>query len=212
MARVADGDFAARVPGPQHRRARRAERALQPHGRRPAARGARARALRPLREPGRRAAKRSSAASRSAASSCRRPRCSSTCAASPRSRRAWRAAQVVDAAERVLRDRASASAERRAASSRSSSATAWSSFSAARCRRSPDHARPRAAAIALQRALARDADRRRPVLEAGIGICTGDMIAGNVGAGEPRDLHDRRRRREPGRAPAGEDPRPGAGS
>jgi class 3 adenylate cyclase len=48
----------------------------------------------------------------------------------------------------------------------------------------PDHA-PRAvgAAVALQRALAaRNAGDGEPLL-AGIGICTGDMIAGNVGAG-----------------------------
>jgi adenylate cyclase len=39
------------------------------------------------------------------------------------------------------------------------------------------------AAIALQRALAeRNATAREP-LEAGIGICTGDMVAGNVGTG-----------------------------
>jgi len=41
------------------------------------------------------------------------------------------------------------------------------------------------AAVALQGALAeRNAPRRAIPLEAGIGICTGDMIAGNVGAGD----------------------------
>ncbi len=41
------------------------------------------------------------------------------------------------------------------------------------------------AAIALQRAFAeRNAARRGVPLEAGIGICTGDLIAGNVGAGD----------------------------
>jgi len=49
----------------------------------------------------------------------------------------------------------------------------------------PDHARRAvAAAVALQRELgARNVDAREPLL-AGIGICTGDMIAGNVGAGD----------------------------
>jgi adenylate cyclase len=48
----------------------------------------------------------------------------------------------------------------------------------------PDHAwRAVRAAVALQRALARrNAADGEPLL-AGIGICTGDMIAGNVGAG-----------------------------
>jgi class 3 adenylate cyclase len=48
----------------------------------------------------------------------------------------------------------------------------------------PDHARRAVrAAVALQRALAaRNAGNPEP-LWAGIGICTGDMIAGNVGAG-----------------------------
>jgi adenylate cyclase len=49
----------------------------------------------------------------------------------------------------------------------------------------PDHARAAVrAALALQRALAeRNAVRIDQPLEAGIGICTGDMIAGNVGTG-----------------------------
>jgi adenylate cyclase len=48
-----------------------------------------------------------------------------------------------------------------------------------------DHARAAVrAAIALQRALTRrNAAAPREPLEAGIGICTGDMIAGNVGTG-----------------------------
>ncbi len=49
----------------------------------------------------------------------------------------------------------------------------------------PQHARAAVrAAIALQRALAeRNAVRGDEPLEAGIGICTGDMVAGNVGTG-----------------------------
>src|SRR5262249_51551741 len=49
----------------------------------------------------------------------------------------------------------------------------------------PDHARRAvAAAVALQHELgARNVDGREPLL-AGIGICTGDIIAGNVGAGD----------------------------
>jgi len=48
----------------------------------------------------------------------------------------------------------------------------------------PDHARPAVrAAIALERALARRNAAGGERLLAGIGICTGDMIAGNVGAG-----------------------------
>ena len=49
----------------------------------------------------------------------------------------------------------------------------------------PDHARHALrAAIALQHALReRNAARDGEPLEAGIGICTGDMVAGNVGAG-----------------------------
>jgi adenylate cyclase len=48
-----------------------------------------------------------------------------------------------------------------------------------------DHAdRAVAAAIALVRALRERARTSDPVLEAGIGICTGDMIAGNIGAGD----------------------------
>ncbi len=51
----------------------------------------------------------------------------------------------------------------------------------------PDHARRAvAAAVALQRLLAERnaAASDRPRLDAGVGICTGDMIAGNVGAGD----------------------------
>jgi adenylate cyclase len=49
----------------------------------------------------------------------------------------------------------------------------------------PDHARRAvAAAVALQRALARRNDGDGERLQAGIGLCTGDMIAGNVGAGD----------------------------
>jgi adenylate cyclase len=48
-----------------------------------------------------------------------------------------------------------------------------------------DHAaRAVAAAVALQRALAERNARDGEPLVAGIGICTGDMIAGNVGAGD----------------------------
>ena len=48
----------------------------------------------------------------------------------------------------------------------------------------PDHARPAVrAAIALERALAQRNAAGGERLLAGIGICTGDMIAGNVGAG-----------------------------
>jgi len=48
----------------------------------------------------------------------------------------------------------------------------------------PDHARPAVrAAIALERALAQRNAASGERLLAGIGICTGDMIAGNVGAG-----------------------------
>ena len=49
----------------------------------------------------------------------------------------------------------------------------------------PDHARRAvAAAVALQRALAERNAAGGEQLLAGIGICTGDMIAGNVGSGE----------------------------
>jgi class 3 adenylate cyclase len=49
----------------------------------------------------------------------------------------------------------------------------------------PDHAlRAVRAAVALQRALAERNARSDEPLAAGIGICTGDMIAGNVGSRE----------------------------
>jgi len=49
----------------------------------------------------------------------------------------------------------------------------------------PDHAdRAVAAAVALTRVFREGTTTVGPRLEAGIGICTGDMIAGNIGAGE----------------------------
>ena len=196
---------------PQHGRARRPERPLQPHGRRPQAAPSVARELFGRYVSPAVAEHALERGSRSAARWCARRPCSSTCAASRRSRERLPAARVVEllnefyaVVERVCEAEGGVLTQFLG----DGVVVVFGGPLAPVPRSRP----PRRAGGHRAPARARGAERGR----AGPRVAPGRHRhlhrrhdRGQRRRRRPRHLHDRRRRREPGRAPAGEDARAG---